>query len=384
MALGNINATMITRLLPGETVWDGGHRSAVVGFGVRRQRRDAVYIVKARLHGQQKFLTIGRHGRWTPVGARREAKRLLGLIASGRDPAAGSDAPTLGAAARLFLERQARRLRPRSLVEVKRHLLVYAKPLHGLRVTKLDRRAIAARLSAIETANGASVRNRVRASLSALLKWCIHEGWIDLNPVTATAKAADSPSRDRVLTNAEIKALWGALRDNQFGAIFKLLLLTAQRRTEIGHLKWAEVDFDRALIELPPERTKNKRRHEIPLSAPALAILRAQPRISGRDAVFGFDSAAGFTNWDAVKQELSASAKLTVPWRLHDLRRTAATRMINLGVLPHVVEAVLNHYDGHRSGVAQVYNRSTYGPEKAAALSRWADALLAIVDCTGT
>jgi integrase len=384
VALGNINATLIARLLPGETIWDGGHRSALVGFGVRRQRRHAVYIVKARLHGQQRFMTIGRHGRWTPVGARREAKRLLGLIASGRDPAAGSDAPTLGAATQQFLERQVRCLRPRSLVEVTRHLLVYAKPLHGLRITKLDRRAIAARLSAIETANGASVRNRVRASLSTLFRWCIHEGWLDLNPVTATAKAADSPSRDRVLADAEIKALWGALRDDQFGAVFKLLLLTAQRRTEIGNLRWDEIDFDRALIVLPPERTKNKRRHEIPLSVSALAILQAQPRISGRDFVFGFGGRAGFANWDAAKQDLSARAKLAAPWRLHDLRRTAATRMIDLGVLPHIVEAVLNHYDGHRSGVAQIYNRSEYGPQKADALSRWADALLAIVDCTGT
>ena len=376
MSLGNINATLIARLQPGETVWDGGHRSAVVGFGIRRQRRDAVYIVKARLHGQQKFLTIGRHGRWTPIGARREAKRLLGLIASGRDPSTG-DAPTLGAAAQQFLERQAHRLRPRTLIEVKRHLLVHAKPLHGLRITKLDRRAIAARLSAIETASGASVRNRVRASLSTLLKWCIHEGWLDLNPVAATARAVDSPSRDRVLTNAEIKALWGALNNDQFGAVFKLLLLTAQRRTEIGDLKWDEIDFDRALIVLPSERTKNRKRHEIPLSAPALAILRAQPRFSGRDFVFGFDGRAGFANWYRAKQQLSAV--ISAPWRLHDLRRTAATRMIDLGTAPHVVEAVLNHYDGHRSGVAGIYNRSEYGPEKAAALSRWADALLAVV-----
>jgi integrase len=379
VALGNINATLIARLLPGETVWDGGHRSAVVGFGVRRQRRDAVYIVKCRLHGRQKFMTIGRHGRWTPYGARREAKRLLGLVASGRDPVAGGDAPTLGVAAQQFLERQARRLRPRTLVEVKRYLLVSLKPLHGLRVTKLDRRTIAARLAAIETANGASVRNRVRASLSTLLRWCIYEGWLDVNPVTATEKAAAGPSRDRVLTDAEIRALWGALKDDQFGAVFKLLLLTAQRRTEIGDLKRDEIDFDHALIVLPPERTKNGKRHEIPLSTPALAILRAQPRIWGRAFIFGFDSVGGFTNWSETKQELSARAGITVPWRLHDLRRTAATRMIDLGTPPHVVESILNHYSGHRSGVAGIYNRSEYGPEKAAALGRWADALLAIV-----
>ena len=150
------------------------------------------------------------------------------------------------------------------------------------------------------------------------------------------------------------------------------MILTAQRREEIGGLRWDEIDFGRGLIVLGPERTKNRRPHELPLPPKAKAILERQPR--QWPWVFG-NPRRSFTNWGDPKGKLPA---LAAPWRLHDLRRTTATGMAELGTLPHVIEAVLNHVSGHRAGVAGIYNRATYAKEMREALERWADHVEAI------
>jgi integrase len=123
------------------------------------------------------------------------------------------------------------------------------------------------------------------------------------------------------------------------------------------------------MITLGAERTKNSRSHEVPLSAQALAIIKGLPRRNTTDFLFG---KRGFTNWNDAKQQLDQRAGIA-PWRLHDLRRTAATQMSELGVLPHVVEQTLNHVSGHRAGVAGVYNRSKMSHAVREGLQRWAD-----------
>jgi integrase len=155
-------------------------------------------------------------------------------------------------------------------------------------------------------------------------------------------------------------------------------LLTGQRAAEIGSLRWDEIHDDH--IELPSTRTKNKHPHSIPLSAPAKSMLD-KLRLAGRTYCFGRDR-HGFAGWSLCKKRLDdriakANAPL-MPWVTHDLRRTCATGMINLGIQPHVVEAVLNHV-GHKSGVAGIYNRATYDTEKREALKRWARHVLEIV-----
>ena len=126
-----------------------------------------------------------------------------------------------------------------------------------------------------------------------------------------------------------------------------------------------EIDLARGAIVLPPERTRNRRTHELPLSDSAMAILAAQPR----RGPFVFGNGRRYANWSDPKAALDSRAGLT-GWRLHDLRRTAATRMAELGTLPHVIEAVLNHVSGHRAGVAGIYNRATYAKEMREALER--------------
>ena len=368
--IGKVTKTAVERLGQGQLLWD----QVVIGFGARRQRRDVFYLLRYRLNGRQRFITIGRHGSpWTPDTARTEAKRLLGLVASRSDPANERVRPaeTFGAEIIRYLERKRASMKPRPFVQLERHLQAHGKPLHRLRLAEIDRRTIAIRLSEIEQGSGPAARNRVRSSLSAFFNFAIREGLIEINPVAGTGKADEIGSRDRVLSQTELTAVLSALTDDQFSDIIRLLILTGQRRDEIGGLRWSEVDLDRGLIVLPPARTKNKRLHELPLSWQARAILERQAQRDG-DLAFG-TGAGGFTSWSNSKATLDKRLNGIGEWRLHDLRRTAATMMAELGVLPHIIEAILNHVSGHKSGVAGIYNRARYEGEMRQALQRWAD-----------
>ena len=393
MALGKITKTTVERLQPGEWLWDADHREVVKGFGARRQTDGIFYYLRFRLAGRQRIKSIGRHGSpYTPDTARTKAKEKLGKAAGGADPfaeeAKARVAETFGNEVKRYLERKKAAMKPRAFQEVERHLSNHAKPLHRLRLGEIDRRTVAVRLAEIEQASGPVARNRVRSSLSAFFVWAITEGFIELNPVAGTAKAEESGTRERVLTQGELAEVWAALEDDQFGDIVRLLILTGQRREEIGSLRWSEVDFERGLIALPPARTKNKRLHEVPLSPLARAIIKQQSR--RRDLVFGIGK-GGFSGWSdskarldqrmlAVRREVDHKAKPIPDWTLHDLRRTGATVMADkLGVLPHIIEAILNHVSGHRAGVAGVYNRARYEGEMREALGQWADHVAAIV-----
>jgi integrase len=315
--------------------------------------------------------SIGRYGSpWTVETARAKALELLGTLASGTDPFTQSlSGETFGAEVDRYLVRQRTTLKPRSFVEDQRNLQKHALPLHKLPLSEIDRRTIAVLLGQIETASGPIARNRLRSSLSAFFAWTIQEGLAEMNPVQGTGKADEGASRDRVLTQDELRRLWHSLGDGHFADIVRLLLLTGQRRTEIGRLTWSEVDFDRKMIVLAPDRTKNSRSHEVPLSTQALAILQRQDRRT--EFVF---SKRGFNNWAYAKTALDQRAGIA-PWRLHDCRRSCATGMAEIGVLPHIVEAVLNHVSGHKQGIAGTYNRAKYTDEMRSALQRWADYL---------
>jgi integrase len=137
---------------------------------------------------------------------------------------------------------------------------------------------------------------------------------------------------------------------------------------EIADLSWSEVDLDKATITLPPSRTKNHREHIIPLSAPALEILKGRAP-NGRELVFGSGD-RGFSGFSKAKRALDERAKLKEPWVVHDIRRSVATGLAKL-VQPHIVECVLGHTSGFRAGVASVYNRHAYEAEKREALDLW-------------
>jgi integrase len=177
--------------------------------------------------------------------------------------------------------------------------------------------------------------------MGAFFAWAMREGLADENPVIGTNNPEEGITpRDRVLTDAELRAIWNACQDDDFGRIVKLLMLTGCRRDEIGGLRWDEVDIGDAMLNIPGSRTKNHTALNLPLS-PA-------PRPADWEFVWRRN---GFSVWSYATLALrgriaAAQGKALAPWRLHDIRRTVATRMGDIGVLPHVVEAVLNHLSG--------------------------------------
>jgi integrase len=214
----------------------------------------------------------------------------------------------------------------------------------------------------------------------------MQQGIVTQNPVANTGKFPER-SRERVLNDVELRLIWMAAGDDHYGSVIKLLMLTGQRADEIASLEWREIG--EGVITLPPERTKNKRQHIVPLSDPALAILEAQPRRANsdgalRELMFGIGE-RGFSGWSSCKEKIDeriakAAGNPLSDWVVHDLRRTAATGMARLGVQPHIIEAVLNHVSGHKAGVAGIYNRNTYEPEKRQALNLWANHIMALVE----
>jgi integrase len=364
-----ITKSVVDKIEAGKIVWD----TRVTGFGARRQLRGVHYVLKAK----GKWHSIGRHGApFTVETARAEALRLLGLIVSGEDPRPATS-ENLGGAVELYLARRKPAMKPRSFEEIERHLLNHAKPLHRSELHEVSRRNIAELLAKIEQGSGPVARNRVRSSLSAFFSWAIREGLAETNPVQGTGKANEGGSRERVLTPKEIGKLWTTLVPGQHTAfvdVIRLLLLTGQRRDEIGGLIRSEVDWDRKVIVLPASRTKNKRVHIVPLSEPALEIL-GRAFADAPAASKGENDGRVFHSfsWSDEKAKLDAGLRIA-PWRIHDIRRSVATMLGELGLAqPHIVETLLNHVSGHRAGVAGVYQRARYENECRAALEAWAE-----------
>jgi integrase len=230
--------------------------------------------------------------------------------------------------------------------------------------------------------SGAVSANRALSTLSGFFGWCIEQEYVTGTNPTSHIKPLHEKGRDRVLSEMELVDIWKACGDDDFGTIIKLLMLTGQRRLEIGHLERAEIFAEKRQIELPSARTKNKQPHIAPLNTAAMALLQGVSNEGGRH-VFGH---SGFTNWYRQKELLDrriTEQRGSPPeehWTLHDLRRSFTTHINELGFAqPHVTEAILNHISGHKAAVAGRYNRATYLAERREALERWGHYLTGLV-----
>jgi integrase len=374
------------------------------GFGLRlRAGGSRVWIFQYAIGDKQRRMTLGaaskesfatvkdRDGHVLKLGIRDQVAQLHAKVKLGQDPASDKAegrkraSETFEAVSARFLAFQKGELRPGSYRQVERHIVGLAKPLNGLQFAAMDRRTVASLIADIKEASGAVTANRTASTLSYLYAWAMGQGFAEANPLIAISKFSEQP-RERVLDNGELAAIWNATKDyDHYNSIVRLLVLTGQRADEIASLRWSEVSDD--VIALPSNRTKNKRQHSIPLSQPALDVLNAQTRRVNddgtlRELVFGVGQ-RGFSGWSRCKERLDeriaqGNGKPLPAWRLHDIRRSVATGMADLGVQPRIIEAVLNHISGSKAGVAGIYNRSTYEPEKRRALELWANHLMAL------
>jgi integrase len=357
------------------------------GFGVRvRMLKDSAiqrrYLYQYKAHGKHHRMDCGAVGDVTATQARAAAQAYADAVRAGKNPAMEKRAfqtqelLTLGGAIPRYLEERAPALRENTLKLIKPYLEKYWKPLHKLPLAQITRAHVATVVSDLSRDHGPVAANRARTTLSAFFKWAASKDDKLTNPVRDSYKAIENGPRERALTDQEAAAVWLASPDNDYGRIIRLLLLTACRKNELGQLRWDEVDLDARTITLPKERTKNKQKHVVPLTDPAMAILQAQPRRPS-GIVFG-NGARGFNGWSQAKRTM----QLTIaPWTLHDIRRTVRTGIGKLGIQPHIGEAVLNHLP---PVLGRTYDVNSYEAEKRRALELWAGHLMvAVAQATG-
>jgi integrase len=367
------------------------------GFGIRKFRKGgkkgtpldqpcrsgpSSFFVKFNVGKQQRRKTLGRVVKGNTKAMRVEASTILAKAHLGIDVVADAIAAaekaaataTLGELVPKYLKAKEGEVRERSLADMTRYLTKTWKPLHDRNIDSIKRKDIAAILDDMD---GKVAADRARTALSGLFGWEIERGHVEANATLNIAARSTNGARSRVLSEAELVEIWHACGNDDFGKIVKLLILTGQRRSEIGGLRWSEIPDRLRQIELPGQRVKNHRAHIVPLSDEALALL--PERSEGREVLFG-RSADGFLGWHAPKQALDAriakargrKAKPMEHWTLHDLRRTFVTHIAENGFAqPYVIEAIVNHVSGAKSSVAGVYNWATYLAEKRKALELW-------------
>jgi integrase len=371
-------------------LWD----AEITGFGYRLRRSAdggllRSYVAQYRSNGRLRRATIGSADKITTAQARDAARKMLAQVELGHDPQAEKvekrrrDAYTTKSVIEEYLAAKQSELRPQSYRVKKLYLTgPYFQALHPLAVTDVARSDVARCVRNIAHKHGPSTAAAARRALSSFFGWAIADGLLGdgANPVEGSHRPDDSASRDRVLTDAELAAIWRGCGDDEYGRIVRLLILLGNRRQEVGGMRWSEIDLKAGTWTLPAERAKNNHAVTVALPPAAIAIIGAVP-VTTRDQLFGSRADAGFTAWDYGKAELDRRLEgAAKPWRLHDVRRTVATRMADIGIEPHVIEACLNHYSGHRRGVAGVYNRSPYEKPVKIALARWSEQVLSLVE----
>jgi len=321
-----------------------------------------------------------------PVQERREAEEAA-KIAKKTAPAR-----TFAAAADRYLrEHVEQHTKPSTIRETKRIFDRDVTPRWRERpIAEITRQDVSEVLDEI-AGRGAMVQaNQTLKRLKTLFRWALDEELIIADPTIRVRKRVRETARDRALRHDEIHLFWAGCEKVgwPFGPMFKLLLLTAQRRDEVGTMEWPEIDVDKRVWTIPRQKAKNDRTHEVHLSELALEIIGGLPRIgkstrfvfttNGERPVSGFSKAKQRLDkhmMELLRAELEVGRdhdKAEIDgWILHDLRRTAATGMARLNIAPHVVDRILNHVSGTIRGVAAVYNRHAYLEERKSALETW-------------
>jgi integrase len=350
------------------------------GLSLRVGKNRRAWSCRYRGGGRYQRRPLGYYPAMGLSEARDAARKLIERVDSGAPPASpvphprSSSALTLGTLLNRYETvrlREGHRIKtfPKTMRALRRHF----RPWLGLpagEFTKSDLRSVRDRMVEAGTVIEA---NRLLAVTGALMKWAAQEDLIPVNFVSAIRKSPEQ-KRERVLSKAEIKAIWHACEAlgssevmRNYGRLARFLLLTAQRRSEVAALRYGHI------IDHTWRQTENKasRPHSLPLPALALTLVG---RGEARDLVFrGRDGKINC--FSLLKRRLDKVSGVT-GWRLHDLRRSAASHMQDLGVRNDIVQGILNH---SLPGVAGVYLRAELEKQKADALAAWAVALTKIV-----
>jgi integrase len=364
----------------------------------------------------------------TLAGARKLAGEADLQVARGIDPAVGKkrekraarqraadaeqlDRDTVEAVARIFIERHAQRnTRKTSWLETARLLGLKPDPNDDRKLVRTEsggevlsqwgdrtiheitRRDVNELLDRIVSRGSPVAANRALAAIRKMFGWAVSKDIVKTSPCEGVARPFEETSRDRALTDDELRLVWRGADavGRPFGELIKLLILTLQRRDEVAEMQRPELRLQEQSWVIPKQRSKNGQEHEVPLSAAAISVFEELPHIGRSGLLFtttGQNPVSGFSRVkkrldseilklqkaDAIERGEDPATVETIPgWTLHDLRRTGASGMAKLGIPMHVVEKILGHTSGSFGGVAGIYQRYSFAKEKRAALDAWA------------
>ena len=355
------------------------------------------WALRYRAAGKPKKLTIGPYPGIDLATARKRAQEALGSVAKGNDPASEKKAA-----------REAQRAEKRASLDIVETVVDsfierYAKPntrdwreterllkkdivgeWRGRRLSEIGKADVHELLDKIIDRGAPVGANRTFAQLRKMCRWAVQRGLIATSPCDGLTAPSSEKSRDRVLDDQELRLVWNASGaiGFPFGPIIRLLILTGQRRDEVAHAAWSEIDIEKKLWIIPAERAKNRRAHTVPLSDQAIEVLKVLPRFTrkpgSKDFLFsgGNTPPSGFgrakQRLDKEVSKLLKDAEPIAPFVLHDLRRSVASGMARIGTVLHVIERCMNHVSGTFAGIVGVYQRHSFADEMRAALDTWA------------
>ena len=407
MATKRLIKTAVEALKPSAEayfVWDGG-KGSLPGFGVKvtpSGARIAVYQYRLRDAGRKataRRITIGAIGPGLSVAHAVElAESYHSEVLAGADPAREAKTKALS---RVDREKLAKEHTFKKLADLwikkKSHLksLVQIKRILKSHLAELDKRDVLS-LTATELEDlidgvkfqAPHMARQVLLVLRSVLDYGINNkrpAWLTENPTSHIELNVKAPKRERTLSDSEIIKIYQAAEAMAwpFGMAVQLLFLTAARRSEVVGLDFVEIDLEAGTWRLPAERSKNGQSHLLHLSDQAKAVLLRHPKakngkLPAKGLAFSTTGKTAISGLSKYKAALDTASEVK-KWRLHDIRRTVATALHELGFGLQVVEKLLNHVGVSGSGVAGIYNKAEHLPERKRALDLWGAKVDALV-----
>ena len=329
-------------------------------------------VVTRDPNGKQIWHTIGSTALHKIAEARELARDAIKAIKAGEDRGGPE---TFSTVAEQWLTRHVVAKGLRSEDHIRRCLALHVLPAWGSRdFTSIKRRDVAALLDHIEDNGGPVMATKVLAFISGISNWYSTRNDDYVSPVTRGMRRSSTKerARERILSDDEIRAMWGAAdKHDVFGALIKMLLLTGQRREKVATMRWQDVSVD-GVWTIPAEAREKGNARELVLPEAALEVIRARAKVESNPYIFAGRTTGPLRNFYTGKERFDADVKMA-PWTIHDLRRTAKSLMARAGVRPDISERVLGHVI---TGVEGTYDRHSYREEKAHALK----ALAGLID----
>jgi integrase len=351
------------------------------------------------LAGKQHRITLGSTPPLDLKSARERAREIMLAAREGRDLRRERievhrkrQETTFDATFERFIEQE---IKPSisSWKNVERALRLHVKPhWSGKFLDEIRRADVHAILDGLVAKGLSATGAEVRKHLSRFFNWAVDRELIGQNPIQGLKRSDLGSNEDagRALSDAELRSVWhsAGMVGYPFGSLFQLLMLTGQRRNDWAHARLAEIDFGNCSLEIPKCRYKSRRDHIVPLSSPALEVIRSLPACAppddfilssrdGRVPVSGFSRAKAILDRQAAVLMKNEAASLSLQdYRIHDFRVTCETRLATLGFNQEIRDAVLGHA---KQGLQKTYNKYDYFEEKKVALAVYAAHLTEIV-----